>query len=95
MSAYMKIKLILIVIVLVLITIGLSGCSENNASSNNPLSGLDYQNTQHGFGLNPPEDWTTDENDQYGPVRFIGPIIDGMTVNFGVSEPATMEVGES
>jgi hypothetical protein len=80
---------------LVLTTIGLSGCSEDKASTNNPLSGLDYQNSQHGFGLNYPDGWTVDENDQFGPVRFIGPIIDSMTVNYGVSDPATMEAGES
>ena len=91
----MKKNFIIIGMTLVLITIGISGCLEDKSSTTNALSGLKYSNTQYGFGLNPPEGWTIDENDQFGPVRFYGPIIDDTTVNIGISEPSYLATGES
>ena len=84
-------KVLVFGMTLVLLAIILTGCSETD----NPLSGLSYQNSQHGFGLNPPEDWTVDENDPYGAVRFYGPTIEGATVNIGISEPSYLATGES
>ena len=90
----MKKKLILVVTLILIIT-SISGCLEDKSSTDNALSGLKYSNTQYGFGLNPPEDWTTDEADQYGSVRFYGPQIDNFTMNLGVSFPGTLAEGDT
>lgn len=78
-------------IITILIAIGLCGCTGENA-----LSGLEYSNTQYGFGLNPPQDWIIDENDPYGAiVRFSGPTEDEFTVNLGINGPSTLNEGET
>jgi len=84
-------KILFLSMTLVMIAIILSGCSEND----NALSGLTYQNSQYEFGLNPPEGWTTDENDATDAVRFYGPTLNEFAVNFGVSEPLSMSAGET
>ena len=88
-------KILVFSMTFVLISITLTGCFENDSTGSNALSGLGYQNSQYGFGLNPPDGWTIDENDQLEVVRFYGPTIDGTTINIGISEPSYMAAGES
>jgi hypothetical protein len=86
----MKKQLIIVGIMLVLLAVGLSGCTQEDK-----LKDLSYKNTQYGFGLNSPAGWTTDENDQYGVVRFYGPTENNFAVNLGVTEPSTMNESET
>lgn len=89
----MKTKIIFLIITFSLITLGFAGCLDENETGNNdtdPLEGLEYQNTEYGFGLNPPKNWTLDEDDSYGVVRFYGPIIDEYQLNIGITEPADL-----
>jgi hypothetical protein len=85
----MKKQIIFLVVIIALVGISLCGCTEQNTA----LSGLEYSDTALGFGINPPEGWTTDENDQYSSVRFYGPVINDYTMNLGISAPENYAQG--
>lgn len=73
---------IIVGITLVLLVIGLSGCTQQEED---PLKGLGYVNNQHGFGMNPPEGWTTDTSGAMGLiVVFYAPINDDIRENINV-----------
>lgn len=55
-----KKKILLIVLGYILILSIFSGCTQKIKSD--ALSSLDYSNREFGFGLNPPNNWTLDEN---------------------------------
>lgn len=74
-------KKIVVGITLFLLVIGLSGCTQQE----DPLNGLGYVNNQHGFGMNPPEGWTTDTSGAMGLiVVFYAPINDDIRENINV-----------
>ena len=88
----MKNKIIVVGMMLVLVAIYLGGCIQQQ----DPLKGLGYVNKQYGFGLNPPEGWTTDENDQFGAVvRFDSPIENSSAVNLGITKSYTLNASET
>lgn len=89
----MKKQIIFLGIILSIISILLCGCVQDNSSVITALEGLEYTNTPYGFGLNPPDDWTTDEEDPYVTVRFYGPIINDFNINLGISGPEVYEQG--
>jgi len=94
----MKKHIIFLGLILSVIGIFLCGCVENNSTEStesNLLEGLEYTNTAYGFGLNPPDGWTTDENDQYVTVRFYGPIINDFNMNLGINGPEVYEEGSA
>lgn len=82
-------KAFLMVGILVTLILFLSGCTEDK-SSVDPLENLEYKNTEYGFGINPPEGWNISENDNYGAVRFTGPVVDNFAVNFGITQPFSL-----
>ena len=88
----MKKQIIYLGIILSLISVGLCGCVQEN-SDNSALEGLGYSNTAYGFGLNPPDGWTTDDADPYVTVRFYGPTINDFSMNLGITGPEGYEQG--
>ena len=94
----MKKKLFFISISIILLALVFSGCTDNNNNSDNggtdsALDGLSYINTDYtpNFGMNYPDGWTVNENDQFGPVRFYGDTINGFQVNLGITEPIPLD----
>ena len=76
----MKKHLVVGGITLVLIIVSLCGCT-------NTPSGLRYTNSKYGFGLNPPEGWTTQEapTPNGTMILFIGPeTLGNFTTNMGI-----------
>ena len=65
----MKKQLFMVGMTVLLIAVGLSGCTQENLENENTLNNLEWSNSVHGVGINPPDDWTVDEND-IGIVAF-------------------------
>jgi hypothetical protein len=86
----MKKQFIIVGITLLLLAVGFCGCTQEDK-----LKNLGYKNTTYGFGLNPPQGWTVNETDQYGAVRFYGPITNNFTVNIGVTKPLGLNETET
>jgi hypothetical protein len=70
--------------ILVLIVIVVSGCTQENSQ---PSFG--YVNEEYGFGLNPPQNWTINENSQ-DLVKFMCPDHHDYQINFGIKAPVVM-----
>jgi hypothetical protein len=60
--------------IILFLIITLSGCTETTEKDN--LYGLDYKNTEYGFGLNPPPGWTTYGTNPNAIVTFAGPMVE-------------------
>jgi len=88
-------KSLMIIGAVVVISLFLCGCAEEKKPVTNPLADFEYQNLDHDFGLNHPDGWTTDEDDQFGVVRFYGPVVDTFTINLGIAEPGSLETGKT
>jgi hypothetical protein len=82
-----KLKKLIFLGIIISLILFLSGCTENKSSE---LSGLEYSNSEHDFGFNPPEGWIADENDNFDVVRFYGPNIEDFSINLGVSGPTDL-----
>ena len=82
MEKHQKILVFGIGMILVMLAIGLSGCTEEEKSSD-----LGYKNTEYGFALNPPEGWTVEENTGFlGTVAmFLGPTEDNFNINMVIT----------
>ena len=89
----MKQQILLFGITLVLLAVGFSGCTQEDTSTD-VLGDLGWSNTEHGIGLNPPEDWTVDDPDSLGGiVRFYGPIENEIQISLGITGPDNMGSG--
>lgn len=71
-------------ILLVIMFLLLSGCTENT-----PQPALAYVNEEYGFGLNPPEGWTTNLNTT-DPVKFFCPDQNDYQVHIAVKKPVLL-----
>lgn len=90
-------KPLIAVITLVLIAVGLSGCTEDGntgdtGTEGNKSSSLGYSNQEYGFGLNPPNGWSVDEDSLFGIVRFHHST-NQSTINLYVLEPTPLGPG--
>lgn len=82
----MKKHLVVVGLTLIVIIVNLCGCTNTNSDV---LSGLRYTNSKYGFGLNPPEGWTTQETPTpngtmiffIGPATPIGPTLGNYSAN--------------
>lgn len=91
----MRNKIIILGLFVTFFIMVFAGCTDKklDAENGNSLEGLMYKSTDFNpnFGLNYPEGWTVDENDQFGPVRFYGETINGFQINLGLSEPTSLD----
>lgn len=71
-------------ILLVLFSIALSGCIDEGNQHN-----LEYVNEEYGFGINPPDGWSI--NDQtYDPVKFFCPDQNDYQVHIVINRPVNL-----
>ena len=84
-------KFLVVGIIVMLITMGLSGCTD---VQNEALRDLEYINNEHGFGLNPPENWDIKEPFSTSIVSFRGPTEGDYTTNICIYV-CSAETGET
>jgi len=89
-------KIMIIWIFVIILIIGLCGCNEEKDQTEDPLKNLEYINDEYNFGINPPENWTINQdNVESFVVLFIGPTEKNYQVNLGISIPETLASDET